>query len=177
MLKTFYVWKNFMKYSILVLSILLFSFQVNSKTIETNSSNIEIQQSKYQNLPQDKTFSQLFSRWAALDDKKIQWKSSFDKKIYSEDLSLNKKFKGINTSKEAIEVFIKTFESHPRVESLLYYVIYEQGDTVLSVYDDQHYLCFRLKQFPNKKAWEESSFGIGYNYNELYIDCNKNKLF
>lgn len=162
-----------MKKLIFILSIFLFSFQVNSKIIHTSSS----EQPKYQILPQDKTFSQLFSRWAALDNKKIQWKSSLDKNIYAEDLSLNKKFKGINNSKEAIEVFIKIFEAYPRTESLLYYVIYKQGDTVLSVYDYQHYLCFRLKQFPNKKTWEESSFGIGYNYNELYIDCYKNNLF
>lgn len=162
-----------MKKLIFILSILLFSFQVNSKIIHT----IPSEQPKYQILPQDKTFSQLFSRWAALDNKKIQWKSSLDKNIYAEDLFLNKKLKGIDSSKEAIEVFIKIFEAYPRVESLLYYVIYKQGDTVLSVYDYPHYLCFRLKQFPNKIAWEESSFGIGYNYNELYIDCDKNNLF
>lgn len=162
-----------MKKLIFILSILLFSFPVNSKIIHTSSS----EQPKYQILPQDKTFSQLFSRWAALDHKKIQWKSSFDKNIYADDLSLNEKFKGVNNSKEAIEVFIKTFQAYPRPESLLYYVIYKQGDTILSVYDYKHYLCFRLKQSPNKKVWEESSFGMGYNYNELYVDCNKNNLF
>lgn len=87
----------------------MFSFQVNSKIIHTSSS----EQPKYQIL-------QLFSRWAALDNK-----------IYAEDPSLNKKFKGINFSKEAIEIFIKTFAAYPKIESLLYYVIYEQGETVV----------------------------------------------
>lgn len=98
-----------MKKLIFFLFILLFSFTVNSKPIEKNSSAVEIEQPKYQILPQDKTFLELFSRWAALENNKIQYHSFFDKKLRATDLRFNNKFKKVKDFEEAIVIFIENF--------------------------------------------------------------------
>lgn len=155
----------------LFILIVLFSFHTNANDFKKYNI-LELKQPKYQILKQDTNFSDLLSRWAAIDNKKIEWNSFLNKKIYKEDLVFNKKMYGAHTFQDAILIFLNNFES---LEYNLHYFIFKKGDIVLVVYDQEHFYCKNIKDYNSKEEWDKSIYK-GKDYNELKKYCQKNNL-
>lgn len=164
-----------MKNLILFITISFFSFYSNANDLKKYDI-LELKQPKYQILEQDKSFSLLLSRWAGLDNKKIKWNSYFDKKIYKEDVLFNKQMYDIKNFNEAILFFTKNFENPALFQNNLNYFVYSRGEVILAVYDKEHLICERVKQYNSEESWNKSNDYIVEDFNKLKEICRKNNF-
>lgn len=164
-----------MKRLVLVMLLSFLSFQAISKEVVTNHDHNVIEQPKYQITQYDSTLSGMLKRWAAIDKRKIIFRSHFDISLKNfgknQESSLNQDLKKANNLGEAIKIAsrIKT-----REDDRLSYFYFQKGEVAALVQDVDYSRCYILEQY-SRSEWQKRD--ISRDYDKDFAFCKDNDLF
>lgn len=160
---------------VLIMLLSFLSFQASSKEVVRNHAEDVIAQPTYQITPYDSTLSSMLKRWAAIDNRKIVFRSHFDISLKNfgknQDSSLNQDLKEANNLREAIKIAsrIKT-----REDDRLSYFYFQTGEVAALVQDVDYSRCYILEQY-SKSEWQQRD--ISKDYDKDFAFCKENDLF
>lgn len=164
-----------MKRLVLFMLLSFLSFQAISKEVVTNHDHNVIEQPKYQITQYDSTLSGMLKRWAAIDNRKIIFRSHFDISLKNidkkNDSFLNQKLKKAKTLYEAFKI---ASQITTREDDRLSYFYFQTGEVAALVQDLDYLECYKLQNF-NKTEWNQRD--IYNNYDEDFAFCKDNDLF
>lgn len=164
-----------MKRLVLVMLLSFLSFQAISKEVVTNHDHNVIEQPKYQITHYDSTLSGMLKRWAAIDNRKIIFRSHFDISLKNIDKNndsfLNQKLKKAKTLYEAFKI---ASQITTRENDRLSYFYADKGEFAALVQDVDHLTCYNL-QNSNRTEWNK--YYTSNHYDKDFAFCKENDLF